>query len=79
MPPTRAPTSTRFTRSVQNARNVLVGGPTVRFSLGRVPVTMLWISHNDMHERDAIELQLFSFLSDEVLRRFSTETPAGAG
>jgi hypothetical protein len=30
-------------------------------------------TRNDMHERDPIELQQFSFLSDKVLRRFSPD------
>jgi len=34
---------------------------------------MLLTSHNDMHERDPIELQQYSFLFDEVLRRFSPD------
>jgi glycosyltransferase involved in cell wall biosynthesis len=73
VPLTRAPASKAFTRSVQKPKNVVVGRPTVRYGLGGVKVTTLLTAHNDMHERDPIELQQFVFLFDEALRRFSPD------
>jgi glycosyltransferase involved in cell wall biosynthesis len=73
VPLTRAPASTRFTRSVQKPRNVVVGRPTVRFSLRGVEVTTLLTLHNDVHHPDPVELEQFLFLFDEAVRRFSPD------
>lgn len=73
VPLTRAPASKTFTRSVQKPKNVLIGRPTVRYSLAGVGVTTLLTAHNNMHERDPIEEQQFLFLFDEALRRFSPD------
>jgi len=73
VPLTRAPASTRFTRSVQKPRNVMVGRPTVRFTFGGVGVTTLLTLHNDLHHPDPIEFQQFLFVLDETLRRFSPD------
>ena len=73
VPLTRAPASTRFTRSVQKPRNVVVGRPTVRYSVRGVGVTTLLTQRNDFHNLDPIEIEQLMFLLDEALRRFSPD------
>jgi len=56
---TRRPPAPAFTRSVQKPKNMVVGRPTVQFTLADVPVTMLLTRHNDGQHPDPYESAQF--------------------
>jgi glycosyltransferase involved in cell wall biosynthesis len=69
----RKPPAPAFVRSVQKPANVMAGRPTVQFTLGRVPVTMLLTRHNDAARPDRLESEQFLFLLDQMLKEFQPD------
>jgi glycosyltransferase involved in cell wall biosynthesis len=68
VPLKRKPASRAFIRSVRKPANVMVGRPTVDFTLGTVPVTTLLTRHNRTPDR--VESEQFLFLLDETFESF---------
>jgi hypothetical protein len=62
VPLTRKDASRAFVRSVRKPANVVVGRPTVHFTLGGVPVTMLMTRHNEAQKPDRLESDQYLFL-----------------
>jgi len=66
----RRPPSPAFVRSVRKPANLVVGRPTVHFTLAAVPVTMLLTRHNEARHPDQFESAQFLYLLDRMLKQF---------
>lgn len=71
VPMRRSPPSRAFTRSVRKPSNVVVGRPTVDFTLAGVRVTMLMTRQNDPTRPDPFERDQFLFLLEQILKEFN--------
>ena len=73
VPLQRRPASKAFVRSVRKPANMLVGRPTVDFTLEGVPVTMLLTRAERQSQGERIEAEQFLFLLDDVFHQFSPD------
>jgi glycosyltransferase involved in cell wall biosynthesis len=70
VPLRRSPPSKAFVRSVRKPANVVVGCPTVDFTLEGVPVTMLLTRAKAGSPLERYDVEQFLFVLDDVLREF---------
>lgn len=73
VPLTRKEASKAFTRSVRKPANVMVGRPTVDFTLNGLPVRMLLTRFNQPNKTDRLEGEQFLFLLDELFETFAPD------
>jgi glycosyltransferase involved in cell wall biosynthesis len=73
VPLRRSPPSKAFVRSVRKPANVVVGCPTMEFTLEDVPVTMLLTRAKAGSPSERYEAEQFLFLLDDVLREFQPD------
>jgi glycosyltransferase involved in cell wall biosynthesis len=73
VPLRRSPPAKSFVRSVRKPANVVVGRPTVDFTLNDVPVTMLLTKAQTGSVAERIEGEQFLFLFDDLLRQFTPD------
>ena len=66
----RRPPAPAFVRSVRKPANMVVGRPTVQFTLAGVPITMLLTRHNEAGHPDRFESAQFLYLLDQMLKQF---------
>jgi glycosyltransferase involved in cell wall biosynthesis len=73
VPLRRHPPSKVFVRSVRKPANVIVGRPTIEFSLNDVPVTMLLTKAAAGSAAERYDVEQFLFLFDDLVRQFSPD------
>lgn len=73
VPLRRSAPSKAFVRSVRKPANTIVGRPTVDFTLGGVPVTMLLTRAQSGSEADGFEGEQFLFLLERVFEQFKPD------
>jgi len=73
VPLQKAPPSKIFTRSVRKPANMVVGRPTVDFTLEGVPVTTLLTTAHTGSAAERFEVEQFLFLLEDLLRQFAPD------
>jgi glycosyltransferase involved in cell wall biosynthesis len=73
VPLRRSPPSKTFIRSVRKPANVVVGRPTVDFTLEGVPVTMLMTRAERGSQADRFECDQFLFLLEGIFQHFNPD------
>jgi len=73
VPLRRSPPSKAFSRSVRKPANMVVGCPTVDFTLEGVPVTMLLTRGKPGSPSERYEAEQFLFVLDDVFREFQPD------
>lgn len=73
VPLRRSPPSKAFVRSVRKPANMVVGRPTLDFTLEGVPVTMLHTRAQQKSLAEHFEVDQFLFLLDDVLKEFKPD------
>ena len=73
VPLQRNPPSKTFVRSVRKPANMVVGRPTVDFTLEGVPVTMLMTRAEPGSHADRLECEQFLFLLEGAFQHFSPD------
>jgi glycosyltransferase involved in cell wall biosynthesis len=73
VPLQRTPPSKIFMRSVKKPANMVVGRPTVDFTLDGVPVTMLLTKEHSGSPAEHFEVEQFLFLLEDLLRQFAPD------
>jgi glycosyltransferase involved in cell wall biosynthesis len=73
VPLRRSPPSKAFARSVRKPANMIVGCPTVDFTLEGVPVTMLLTRAKAGSPSERYEAEQFLYVLDDVLREFQPD------
>jgi glycosyltransferase involved in cell wall biosynthesis len=73
VPLRRSPPSKAFARSVRKPANMVVGCPTVDFTLEGVPVTILLTRAKAGSPSERYEAEQFLFVLDDVLREFQPD------
>jgi glycosyltransferase involved in cell wall biosynthesis len=73
VPLQKTPPSKIFTRSVRKPGNMVVGRPTVDFTLEGVPVTTLLTTASTGSTAERFEVEQFLFLLEDLLRQFAPD------
>jgi glycosyltransferase involved in cell wall biosynthesis len=73
VPLQKTPPSKIFTRSVRKPANMVVGRPTVDFTLEGVPVTTLLTTAHTGSAAERFEVEQFLFLLEDLLRQFAPD------
>jgi glycosyltransferase involved in cell wall biosynthesis len=73
VPLQRKPPAKTFVRSVKKPANMVVGRPTIDFTLDNVPVTMLLTKAETGSPAERFEAEQFLFLLDSLLQQFAPE------
>src|ERR1044072_8507223 len=79
VPLQRTPASKAFVRTVKKPANVVVGRPTIDFTLAGVAVTMLLTKAEMRSTGDRFESEQFVFLFDRLLEQFAPDVVLSYG